>query len=85
MHRRDFLRLLLSTPIAATLDVEKLLWVPSTQVVVPELPVIYGTIGAINRAAYSFWRTQQLCRHWPFDLINSMRALSEAPFGNTDH
>lgn len=26
--RRDFLKLLLSTPIAATLDVEKLLWIP---------------------------------------------------------
>ena len=35
MNRRDLLRLLLATPIAATLDVEKLLWVPKPIITVP--------------------------------------------------
>lgn len=38
MRRRDFLRLLLASPIAATLDVERLLWVPSPLVTVPAMP-----------------------------------------------
>lgn len=38
MTRRDLLRLLLAAPIAATLDVEKLLWVPKPIVTVPAMP-----------------------------------------------
>lgn len=38
MTRRDLLRLLLAAPIAASLDVEKLLWVPKPIVVVPAMP-----------------------------------------------
>jgi hypothetical protein len=37
--RRDFLRYLLATPIALQLDVEKLLWVPKTQIVVPNITI----------------------------------------------
>jgi hypothetical protein len=35
MHRRDFLRLLLAAPIAATLDVERLLWIPEKKIFIP--------------------------------------------------
>lgn len=47
MTRRDLLRLMLAAPIAATLDVEKLLWIPGQMVTVPEMPIpfrmcIYG-------------------------------------------
>lgn len=38
--RRDFLKLLLAAPIAATVDVEKLLWVPRPMVTVPAMPSI---------------------------------------------
>lgn len=38
MRRRDFLRFLLATPIAATVDVEQLLWVPKPIVTVPAMP-----------------------------------------------
>lgn len=35
VNRRAFLRALLTLPIAATFDIEKLLWVPGQMVVVP--------------------------------------------------
>ena len=38
MQRRDFIRLMLSMPIAAQFDIEKMLWVPKPIIVVPELP-----------------------------------------------
>ncbi len=38
MNRRDLIKLLLSTPLAATLDYEKLLWVPRPIIVVPSIP-----------------------------------------------
>lgn len=34
-NRRDFLKILLATPVAATYDFEQLLWVPKPMVVVP--------------------------------------------------
>lgn len=37
ISRRGFLRLLLASPIAATVDVEKLLWVPKPIITVPSL------------------------------------------------
>ncbi len=33
MKRRDFLRILLAAPIAATVDVEKLLWIPGEKTI----------------------------------------------------
>lgn len=39
--RRSFLKSLLALPIAATLDVEKLLWVPKPIITVPALPSIH--------------------------------------------
>lgn len=36
--RRDLLRILLAAPIAATVDVERLLWVPKPIIVVPAMP-----------------------------------------------
>jgi hypothetical protein len=40
MDRRTFLRHLLALPIAAQLDVERLLWVPKSIITVPALPRI---------------------------------------------
>lgn len=40
MTRRDILRMLLAAPMAATLDVEKLLWVPGQMVSVPAMPML---------------------------------------------
>lgn len=37
MHRRDFLKYLLATPIAAELDIEKLLWVPEKTIFLPTI------------------------------------------------
>jgi hypothetical protein len=39
LTRRDVLRYLLMTPMALTLDVEQLLWVPKPIIVVPSMPV----------------------------------------------
>lgn len=51
--RRDILKILLASPIAATVDVEQLLWVPKPIITVPEMPsapaltrmFLYGSIG----------------------------------------
>lgn len=52
--RRSFLRTLLALPIAATLDVEKLLWVPTTQIVVPTLPADAFLLHVSTAAEYAF-------------------------------
>lgn len=58
LGRRGFLRLLLASPLAATVDVEKLLWVPKPLITVP---ANYGIwVGAINKASFTFWRNQHL-------------------------
>lgn len=57
MNRRDFLRILLASPIAATVDVEALIWTPKPIITVPAMP---GTYGHIIRATYPFWRNQTL-------------------------
>ncbi len=44
--RRDLLRLLLASPIAALVDVERLLWTPRTLVTVPAVRAV--TIAEIN-------------------------------------
>ena len=36
MNRRDMLKFLLATPLAATMDFEQLLWVPRPMIVVPK-------------------------------------------------
>lgn len=41
MDRRDFLKYMLSTPVAMTLDVEKLLWIPGEKTIfLPPAPSI---------------------------------------------
>lgn len=40
MNRRDLLRLILAAPIAAVVDVERLLWTPKPIITVPAMP--YG-------------------------------------------
>ena len=39
MDRRTLIKLLLSSAVASTLDVEKMLWIPRTMITVPEMPV----------------------------------------------
>jgi hypothetical protein len=48
MNRRTLLKLLLTTPIAATLDVEKLLWTPKQMIFIPspkQVEVFYSSDG----------------------------------------
>jgi hypothetical protein len=46
MHltRRGLLRMLLATPAAAFVDYERLLWVPTPQIVVPAMPLIFDDV-----------------------------------------
>lgn len=41
LTRRDVLRYLLATPLAVTLDVERLLWVPRPIITVPARPLMF--------------------------------------------
>ena len=74
LSRRDLLRHLLMLPMAATLDVEQLLWVPKPIVTVPALPPAW--VGGINAATYSFWRNQQVSGDW--SQRETMRAVYDA-------
>lgn len=49
LTRRDWLRLLLAAPLAATVDVEQLLWVPKPIITVPAIPTLM-----FHRDAFSF-------------------------------
>ena len=49
MHRRDLLRLLLASPLALTIDVEQLLWVPKPLIIVPRVPISLDAINEIVR------------------------------------
>ncbi len=49
IDRRGFLRRLLASPLALTLDVEQLLWIPGQQIVVPGLRTSI-TLDEINRS-----------------------------------
>lgn len=60
--RRSFLRFLLATPLAATVDVEKLLWVPSPIVTVPMMP--YESMGQLVARTW-----EELIRANPVDNI----------------
>ena len=52
IDRRSFLRILLASPLVATLDVEQLLWVPKPIIVVPAMPTRWLIhIEEINRIA----------------------------------
>lgn len=52
--RRTFLRALLALPIAATFDVEKLLWIPRVMVTVPALPTsdVAQLLADLNRVTW---------------------------------
>lgn len=58
MTRRDLLRLLLASPLAAAVDLEKLLWAPKPIVTVPAIalgrPCLY-----INRIPEFIWQMQR--------------------------
>lgn len=55
MNRRSFLKFLLSTPLALTVDVEKLLWVPKPIITVPAMPSIYGVDWGLNDGTVGTW------------------------------
>lgn len=63
-NRRDFLKILLSTPIAATLDVEKLLWVPDKTIIV--LPP-----NAVFNFDQIMWETYIKCTRRIGELFNN--------------
>lgn len=73
MSRRQLLRMLLMSPIAMTLDVEKLLWVPGQVWSVPEMPS--GFHGFMSMAEVNGILKEV---YWPavHDLINSSNLLS---------
>ena len=52
--RRTFLRALLALPIAATFDVEKLLWVPKAIITVPAMPTndVAELLADLNRVTW---------------------------------
>lgn len=54
--RRRFLRSLLATPLAASLDVEKLLWIPNQTIAVPTITV--PTISMADIVALEMERMQ---------------------------
>lgn len=54
MNRRDFLRYMLGTAAAASVDFEQLLWLPKPIIVVPRMPMI----GGITNSTYPFWRNK---------------------------
>lgn len=76
--RRDFLKFLLASPIAATLDVEKLLWVPTPQIVVPEITKVTIKGGIIH---FTFDGNGESLRY--FELPPGMR-LRDALIVPTD-
>jgi hypothetical protein len=56
LTRRAMLRSLLSLPIAATLDIEKLLWIPGQMVVVPQTYGVHRImLDDINAATLRMW------------------------------
>jgi hypothetical protein len=74
MTRRDLLRLLLASPLAAAVDVEHLLWTPRPIVTVPALPS-YVT------AAESDLYVLGLLRRGPFTV--RMNFVDITAFGDT--
>lgn len=86
VNRRDFLKLLLATPLAATVDVEQLLWVPKPIIVVPAMPgyVFYGGARGggkanIGRIIVAAW--EDYVRNAPLENIQShfYRQLHSSP------
>lgn len=55
MNRRTLLKYLLTTPLAATIDYEQLLWIPNQQIVVPSLPQIEFYGGAAGGGKTETW------------------------------
>lgn len=50
MNRRDFIKFLLTTPIAARLDVEQILWVPGKTIFLPSQGLSLTEILEIERS-----------------------------------
>lgn len=70
MKRRDFLRFLLTTPLAYELDVEKLLWIPGEKtifipssslsydnIILAELQNVVPKLRVLFEKDVTFWRT----------------------------
>lgn len=62
ISRRGFLRLLLASPLAATVDVERLLWVPKPIITVPAMPWVSHA-----QMVADAW--EKLVRDYPVDNI----------------
>ena len=63
MNRRDLLKWMLASPLAATVDVERLLWVPKPIVVVPTMPTLppVHTIFMYGSSAFTY---SEGMSHW---------------------
>lgn len=82
MTRRDLLKLLLSSAIAESIDVEKLLWTPKPIITVPTLPIsLYG----IPYHEYNFSSGEWLgiCRDQSIynEIINMINSIKEHEIG----
>lgn len=65
MHRRDFLRLLLSSPAAQYVDYEKLLWIPGEKkIFLPSDPLgTFFDLDALNGILYHDY-SYNYCGDW---------------------
>lgn len=78
--RRDVLRYLLTTPLALTLDYERLLWVPSPRIVVPSLRrVTWQEINEITLAAFRPHIMDQFFT--PSPLLEYLKEEGASPIG----
>jgi hypothetical protein len=68
MTRRDWLRLLLAAPVAATIDFEKLLWQPRPLIVVPARYGLFNPKADIARMyAEGTGISMRLVQNWNAD------------------
>lgn len=80
--RREFLKALLATPIAATFDVERLLWVPGQMVTVPALPCTHIFPPLMD----DFFRSTPLLRYLRDNLHRTYQgAPIELPLAYSPH
>lgn len=73
--RRDLLKYMLASPMALTLDVEKLLWVPKPMIVVPAMPdaLIWHQLNIVQAALSQLFtldaKTGQWCPWRPDEML----------------
>lgn len=74
MNRRDLIRILLASPIAATMDIERLLWMPRPIITVPIMPKVIPVI-VYGDAKFVLWDGT----FEDFDLLHSTVAINISP------